>query len=425
MITERMMQRLLYQAFIAEEIESTTIDLTDWRWPWREIVLAAESRAMGFNAYSRLGEACRMIAGDDEQAPQQWMHDISEAREAPHFPTLAEIADTLEPVGWLWENWVPRGMLTLLGAFQGTGKSYFVMDLARVAMHGPQWPDGAALTHDPATAKVVYVDAEGIPQVNHERACDLGLDTRRMYLMMAGNGEMMDFLQPAWRDRLLDLAWTVRPELILIDSLSAITTKGTNSAEEVSGLLTWLNGLAREVNAGVVLLHHLRKPGGGQLSLPGVSIHDFRGSTHIVALARSVIGLSVVQEPGKQFSLNGPRHMEVVKTNLAPVYPPKLEIRIDRGGPGVRFEYGAVATTVPDAEPSAEEWLIDFLTCNGPTAFQELIDAAIADGFSKATIYRARKKLGSRIVDSGKQKAKGNLWQLAEDAQDDSDDVDD
>lgn len=178
-------------------------------------------------------------------------------------------------------------------------------------------------------------------------------------------------------------------------------------------------------DAGVVLLHHLRKPGGGQLSLPGVSIHDFRGSTHIVALARSVIGLSVVQEPGKQFSLNGPRHMEVVKTNLAPAYPPKLEIRLDRSESGVRFEYGAVATVVVEEEPSAEEWLLDFLTCNGPTAFQELIDAATADGFSKATIYRARKKLGNRIVDSGKQKAKGNLWQLAEDVQDDADDVDD
>lgn len=413
MITERMMQRLMYQAFVAEEIESTSIDLADWRWPWREIVLAAESRAMGFNAYSRLAEACRMVA-DDADTAQQWMDEIEDAASPLRHATLAEIADSLEPVTWLWESWVPRGMLTLLGAFQGTGKSYAVMDMARITLHGPVWPDGSAVTHDPATAKVVYVDAEGIPQVNNARALDLGLDTRRMYLMMAGNGEMMDFLQPKWRDRLLDLAWTVRPELIIIDSLSAITTKGTNSAEEVGGLLTWLNGVAREVNAGMVLLHHLRKPSGGQLSLPGVSIHDFRGSTHIVALARSVIGLSVVQEPGKQFSLNGPRHMEVVKTNLAAEYPPKLEIRMQRSESGVRFEYGPVATTVVE-EPSAEEWLVDYLEANGPTKFRELVEAAVADGFSKATIFRARKRLGARISDSAGRQGKGNLWMLAED----------
>lgn len=425
MITERMQQRLIHRAFVAEEIESTTIDLAGWVWPWREIVLAAESRALGFNAYSRLYEAARMIAGGEADAVQGWMAAIEEAAKPLHFPTLAEIAETLEPVRWLWENWVPRGMLSLLGAFQGTGKSYFVMDLARTVLHGPAWPDGVAVAHDPATAKVVYVDAEGIPQVNHERAQQLGIDTRRMYLMMAGNGELMDFLQPRWRDELLDLAWTVRPDLIVIDSLSAITTRGTNSAEEVSGLLTYLNGLAREVDAGVLLLHHLRKPGGGQLSLPGVSIHDFRGSTHIVALARSVIGLSVVQEPGKQFSLNGPRHMEVVKTNLAPAYPPKLEIRLQREETGVRFEYGAVAGQVVEAEPSAEEWLLEFLSDNGPTKFKELVDAATADGFSKATIYRARKKLGGRIVDSSGRQGKGNLWMLAEDDQADADDDDD
>ena len=36
------------------------------------------------------------------------------------------------------------------------------------------------------------------------------------------------------------------------------------------------------------------------------------------------------------------------------------------------------------------------------------------DGFSKATLYRARKKLGSRIVDSSGRRRRDNLWALAE-----------
>jgi uncharacterized protein YpbB len=34
-------------------------------------------------------------------------------------------------------------MITLLGAYQGTGKSYFVLDIARTVIHGGPWPDGA------------------------------------------------------------------------------------------------------------------------------------------------------------------------------------------------------------------------------------------------------------------------------------------
>ena len=110
--------------------------------------------------------------------------------------------------------------------------------------------------------------------------------------------------------------------------------------------------------------------------------------------------------------------MEVVKTNLASEYPAKLEIRMQRSESGVCFEYGPVATTVRDEEPSAEEWLLDFLTCNGPTKFRELVDAANADGFSKTTIYRARKKLGGRIIDSEGRQGKGNRWCLVEDSDD-------
>ena len=65
---------------------------------------------------------------------------------------------------------MPKGMLTMLGAYQGTGKSYRTMDLARIVLHGSTWPDRQPTQHDAAGARVVYVDAEGIPQVNSARA---------------------------------------------------------------------------------------------------------------------------------------------------------------------------------------------------------------------------------------------------------------
>ena len=47
------------------------------------------------------------------------------------FQALDALAETLPPVEWVWPNWLPRGMLSLLGAAPGAGKSLVGLDLAR------------------------------------------------------------------------------------------------------------------------------------------------------------------------------------------------------------------------------------------------------------------------------------------------------
>ena len=131
------------------------------------------------------------------------------------------------------------GMLSLLGAYQGTGKSYFVLDLAR----GDPRRGVAGWGGGGTRGKVIYVEAEAIPQVTNERAMKLGLDRNQLYLMMADNGELLDLTQPKWQDRLVDMATVVRPELIVIDSLSSISSIGQNSVEDTNRLLMFLVGL--------------------------------------------------------------------------------------------------------------------------------------------------------------------------------------
>jgi hypothetical protein len=76
---------------------------------------------------------------------------------------LAEIADDLPPITWFWSDWIPNGMITLLGSAPGIGKSFFALDLARRVIHGMAFPDGSA-TPRPGAA-VIYVDAELVPQM--------------------------------------------------------------------------------------------------------------------------------------------------------------------------------------------------------------------------------------------------------------------
>ena len=422
MITERMQANLLWRYFTTDADCGAEIDLSLWRWPWREIFLHAEREEsqlggviLGQTGRDYLRNAVNLVAGADEEAARQWWHTIQESTEPIHYPTLAELAETLPPVRWLWPGWIPRGMITLLGAYQGTGKSYFVLDIARTVIHGGPWPDGAPAEK---LGTVIYVDAEAIPQVNNERAVKLDLNRNRLYLLMPNNGEIFDLTNSRWQNRLTDMVHTLRPELIIIDSYSSISSSGQNSVEDTQRLLAYLSGLANYADAGFLVLHHLRKPPGGQLSLPGMSVHDFRGSGNITAMARSVMGLSVVQS-GRQFSLNGPRRLDLVKTNLGP-YPDPLGIELQTAPDGhVKFAYGAAPSfdaAADDDKPDPETWLIDFLETNGPTPYRDILAEAEAADINKTALYRARKKLGARVIDSKGKHLAGNQWLLAEQA---------
>jgi hypothetical protein len=419
MITDRMQASLLYKYFATDEECGDQIDLSLWKWPWKEILLHTERISgqydgviIGLDGREFLRRGVEAAAGNDEEAARLWWATILDSTQPLHYPTLAELAETLPPVRWLWPGWLPRGMISLLGAFQGTGKSYFVMDLARSVIHGGVWPDGAPVEK---LGKVIYVDAEAIPQVNNERAVKMQLNRHKLYLLMAGNGELLDLTAAKWQDRLMDMAATLKPELIIIDSYSSISSSGQNSVEDTARLLAYLGGLATTADAGLLVLHHLRKPSTGQLNLPGMNIHDFRGSGNITAMARSVMGLSVIQN-GKQFSLNGPRRLDLVKTNLGP-YPDSIGIEMETTDDLVQFKYGKA----PSYEPSPEEvdpvaWLVEFLEANGPTNYKEIVAEAEGEGISKSQLYRARKKMGAKVLDSKGEKRRGNKWLLAEQA---------
>jgi putative DNA primase/helicase len=424
MITERMQANLLYRFFVQGEDCGNQINLADWRWPWREIFLHAEHEQdtyngviIGVTGRGFLRDAVKLVAGNDEEAARIWWATIQDSAEAPHFPTLAEIADTLQPVTWLWPGWIPRGMLSLLGAYQGTGKSYFVLDLVRTVIHGGPWPDGSPQER---IGNAIYVEAEAIPQVTNERAQALGIDRHRLWMLMADNGEMLDLTQPRWQDRLLDMATIVEPGLIIIDSLSSISSVGQNSVEDTTRLMLYLVALARHCDCGLLVLHHLRKPPGGQLNLPGMSVHDFRGSGHITAMARTVLGLSVIQN-GRQFSLNGPRRLDLVKSNLGP-YPDGIGLKLEGDNTSMRFVYGEPVAFEDAPQESTgdkcEEWLLGYLAEHGPSKPAEILSAGKDAGFTRDTIYRTRKALQAMIGNTEKNfRAPGNRWLLCDDAE--------
>jgi hypothetical protein len=226
---------------------------------------------------------------------------------------------------------------------------------------------------------------------------------------------MIDLRDARDREDLIRMCRVLYPSLVIVDSLSTIHFKGENSIEDVRDVLGFLNTLAGENNTAVLLIHHLRKRGLLAATEP-ISIHDFRGSSHIIAMARSVLAMSIVQD-SPDLNRNGPRRLEVIKTNLAR-HPPALGINLRPLEPdGVWLDYGDPPKgyePVPKTEQCAE-WIIKVLDASEePIKVKEIIQQGLNIGFSRSTLFRARKFLGALITDSDGPRSPNNAWGLSE-----------
>ena len=409
MLTRRMQIQALADHLAGLGNTNRRFQLQDFEEPWQSAYRAvleapaAQGKQALFAALADRSDRDAILGAILAAVPGEW----------PAFPSLHEIADTLPPIRWLWPDWIPRGMITLLGSVPGAGKSYLALDLVRRIIAGEPFPNG--VPQPLPGANVIYVDAESVPQIISERAELWQMDRSRLYLMRPMDRLFIDFGDQADRDHLVEMASQLEPALIVVDSLASISSKGENNVEDVRDLLGFLNRLALEFQCGLLLVHHLRKR--GLLPMMDIlTVDDFRGSSHIIAMSRSVMGLSIIRT-GPEPDRNGPRRLEIVKTNLAR-YPEPMGMELKPLHPkGAWIEYTAEPPQ-PYRQPTkideCSDWLVCLLQEGGPLRPQEIVEQAAAEGFSRRTVYRAREKLAERIADSEGNRHPENQWIIAD-----------
>ena len=342
-------------------------------------------------------------------------HDQQCKDGSPTYLSLEALAEHLPPIEWLWPSWIPRGMLTLLGASPGAGKSLVALDLCRRIIHGIGFPDGQPVSKPGSTC--IYVDAEAVPQITNQRAKAWKMDRKHLYLMLPPDTYgMLDLGDLTHQNHLIDMAFYLEPELIVIDSLSSISARGENNVEDVRALLGYLTSVAREFNAGLVLVHHLRKRNATPLT-DLVTPDDFRGSSHIIAMARSVLAMSIIQDAPEP-NRNGPRRVEIVKTNLCQ-YPKALGLILEPTSPGaptLRYTDPPEPYKETTQAEECEGWLIQVLDDAGePLAPRDVVALAADVGFRETTVRRARRALDDVIVNTERHATSPkNRWALAE-----------
>ena len=364
------------------------------------------------------------IVSDPENADQVMARALSGAKNAQNImqailqckpgkngshhqsQSLADIAKDLKPIKYLWKDWIPLGMITLFGAVPGAGKSMIALDLCKRIIHGENWPDGTANTFK--GCNVVYVDAELVPQITLARASAWNMDFSKLYLMMPETNDIIDLIRESDRDRLVEMVHEINPAIVVIDSLSSISSKGENAVEDVRQILSFLNALSGDFGVALMLIHHLRKRN-PLAFMDLVTQDDFRGSSHIIAMSRSVMALSIIQT-SKERDPNGPRRLDIVKNNLNRIPDPMGIVFKPLHPSGVMIEY----TDAPERyhEPSeierCMEWLIDILG-PGPMSISELADEQM---YSRSTIIRARERMAEKIENTKGDRSPDNKWTL-------------
>jgi len=407
-----MLTRRMQLQAIADMRSGFIIDLDPSRFdePYRAILGAVRNALqMGMDTTTAMMGA--MNGCRDANIIMQQILEMQPGNGYLHFKSLADIAPTLPPIRWMWQDWIPRGLLSLVGAVKGAGKSYWLLDLARRIIANETWPDGTPIMMQ--DAKVIYVDAELIPQLINERAARWEMDTKRFYLMMADQHQPIDFTRNDCRDTLVEMIYQLKPEFVVLDSLGSLNSKGENAKEDVQDLLAFFNQVAFEFQIGLSMVHHLRKR--NPLAFADmITQDDFRGSGHIVQMSRTVIGISVIQTRSER-DPNGPRRVEMVSTNLT-AYPDPIGFEFEPGvNGGISLVYGDAPTAYrePSERDRCEQLILEQLA-NGPMSADEMVEVAQRNGFSRATMFRAHdalERLG-KVADTVGNKDPDNQWKL-------------
>lgn len=200
--------------------------------------------------------------------------------------------DSLPEQEWLVGDMIPAGGLTVLYGKPGTGKSFLALDLAASVSLGRKFH--AAPTLDGPT---LYLLGEGhaglkgrIAAWREHYAAPL-LD--RMHVARRPGSLMRE----ADVSLLLELVDTIRPVLIVVDTLARLITPGNeNEAADMSRFLDALGRVCQVANSTALVIHHQGR--GKSTAARGSSVLD--GAADAMLRVSGSVGAGVILSCEKQ-----------------------------------------------------------------------------------------------------------------------------
>jgi hypothetical protein len=297
------------------------------------------------------------------------------------YLTWEDMARETEDVVWLWDYWLPMGMLTLLVGEPGIGKSALALGLVSSVIRSDRLPDGALIQ---AAGKVVWVETEAGQQINLGRAKAWRLPLDKIMIASTNNvfpdghldkGSTLASLQQA--------ASQEGVRLVVVDSLRG-AHRGDENSSNIVDLMAKLASLARDRHIAVLVVHHVRKQQ-IQDDDDRISLDRVRGSSAILQTPRVVWA---VDQPGS--SGNDLVRLYQIKNNLAR-FPHALGFQIT--DEGLKYGLAPEAPRCLGPREVAKEFLLRLLA-GGPVRSLEVTSKSGAEGIHESTLNRAKTELG-------------------------------
>jgi hypothetical protein len=355
-----------------------TNGLDPQQWPPGELRLVAQRLIQGVLPADLLPDlSLALQAAIWAQAP--------DGDDTPKGSTWADLATALGPITWAWPNRLINGMLTMIVAEQGAGKSCLALAIARCYLLGEPWPDRTVNRMTPTG--VLWCEAESSQGMNLDRAQKWGLPLDRIICPLL---DPLDDILLQDPDHMAAIARHAERDdvgLIIVDSLSGANLGRENDAQMMH-VVKRLSDLAKDRRKPVILSHHLRKKGLLDTG-DGITLDRIRGSGAITQPARVVWA---VDTPDPTYPER--RRLSVIKNNPVglPRSGPPLGFTISDGG--VEFTEHAPEPPVQESKQDRAGDLLQALLSKGPRRSTDL-QAELEDaGLSWSAAKRAKDHCG-------------------------------
>jgi hypothetical protein len=321
-------------------------------------------------------------------------------------------------VAWLWPQYIPLGMLTLVVGDPEQGKSTITFDLAGRMTTGRPWPDG---TPGGEPERIVLLSSEDSPaHTIVPRLCAAGADAARVQKVQSvvAQGKERHFSLQHDLQALDDYFAREPFKALIVDPINSyLPNVDTYRDNEVRAILDPLAHWAERREVAVIAIMHMGK------NTDRNALQRVLGSTAFVAAARACyVACRDATVEGRRLLLNS-------KMSVAGK-PPGLAFRFEeRTVPagdepistvGIAWEPGTVTITAdealrqlmktaPQVRDEAKKFLAAALS-SGPVPTEELKGQAKAAGLSWRSLERTKVDLGVRSIRVGGLAAEGEWY---------------
>ncbi len=172
--------------------------------------------------------------------------------------TAADLVNAKAGTRWLWPNWIPLGVLTLLTAEPSTGKTRLGLDLTKRIALGMDWPDGQPMELGDLRPVVLWIPADN----QHSELADIpaafGFPPEAIILNTT-LGNLYGGTELEEAEQLKDLEDRIvrqRPCLVIIDTITNTSEAKSQDTSDAKRQYKPLQDIAKRTGVAIICVTH-------------------------------------------------------------------------------------------------------------------------------------------------------------------------